>query len=141
MILCCVCICGVGFFPGERGRKAGKLHKKAGNTEEEMKTSEAGVTDVRTGELEYAVPCKTFPSILAIFSMVTHQAEKCTNWPFLSPAICLAYNTRICQNVVYAMRCRDNSSSVVSTKVGRGSCITTLLFLTFKYSSISLLLN
>lgn len=31
--------------------------------------------DVRTGELEQAVPRKTFPSILAIFSMVTPGRE------------------------------------------------------------------
>ena len=37
--------------------------------------SGAGVTDVRTGEHEYAVTCKTLPSTLAIFSAATPGRE------------------------------------------------------------------
>lgn len=62
------------FFQGREGERQGSC-TKAGNTEEEMKVSGAEVTDVRTGELEYAVPCKTFPSILAIFGVVTPCRE------------------------------------------------------------------
>lgn len=56
-------------FQGREGERQGSC-TKAGNIEEEMKMSGAGVTDVRTGELERSVPCKPFPSILAIFGLV-----------------------------------------------------------------------
>ena len=62
------------FFQGSAGERQGSC-TKAGNIEEEMKMSGAEVTDVGTGELEYTVPCKTFPSILAIFSVVTPGRE------------------------------------------------------------------
>lgn len=62
------------FFQGRKGERQGSC-TKAGNIEEEMKMSGAGVTDVRTGELEYAVPCKTPPSISAVSGAVAPGRE------------------------------------------------------------------
>lgn len=63
-----------GFFQGREGERQGSC-TKAGNIEKEIKMTGSGVADVRTGKLEYIVPCKTFPSILAIFSVVTPGRE------------------------------------------------------------------
>lgn len=66
----CDCICGVVwlFFQGREGERQGSC-TKAGNIEEERKMAGSGVTDIRT------VPCRTFPSILAILSVVTPGRE------------------------------------------------------------------
>lgn len=111
---------------------------KGGNIEQEMKMS--GHAWQMSGGGRWA--SSALQNISLCFSNLGWllHAGKCTNWPFLVPAICLAYSTRLCQNVVDAMQCWNNSSWIVSAG-GRESCIITLLSLTFKYSSISPLLN
>lgn len=67
----CICVCGaVWFFSTGEREKGREVAQKQSIQKRKLKMAGSRVTDVGTRKLEYTGTHKTFPSVLAMFSLV-----------------------------------------------------------------------